>query len=331
MKLMDRVHDAGKRRHFSPHTIDCYQRWIRQFLEFHRIDGQWQYPTALAGPDVEKFLTHLAAHRRVSASTQNQAMNAILFLYRDVLATEVPPDHLGPFAAQRARRPARVPTVLSTREVRALLDAFPPDSLSGLVAELLYGTGLRVMEACTLRLRDLDLDRFQIIVRGGKGDKDRIVMLPTSLKPRLEGQAHAIRLRHQRDLQRGGGVVPLPDSLAHKPPYAADDFRWQFLFPSTTRHVLPDGRWSRWHAHPGVLGRAVRTAARKAQIPKRVSPHTLRHSFATHVLEAGYDIRQVQTLLGHARIETTMLYTHVMNKPAIAVTSPLDRLAAAAV
>jgi integron integrase len=328
MKLMDRARNAGKVLHLAEATVDCYCRWIREFLAFSRVDGCWVEPALLGAADVERFLTHLAVDRRVAASTQNQACNAIVFLYRKVLADELPPDHLGRFVAQRSRRPARAATVMSVGEVERVIDALAEGSVFRVIARLLYGTGMRVAECCTLRLRDLDFDRVQIIVRDGKGEKDRIVMLPASLRGELVEQCRKVRTRHERDVLRGGGFVPVPDVLANKVPYAQTDWRWQFLFPSATRSVDEAGNGHRWHTHPGVVARAIRNAARKSGVSKRVSPHTFRHSFATHLLEAGYDVRQVQTLLGHERLETTMRYTHVMNKPAVAVTSPLDRLAA---
>jgi integron integrase len=283
-------------------------------------------------------LTYLANDRKVAASTQNQACNAIVFLYRRVLVDELPADHLGRFVAQRAKRGSRVPTVLSEGEVRQLIAVMPADSVRTLMVKLLYGTGMRLGELCTLRLRDLDFDRSQIIVRSGKGDKDRLVMMPAALRGELAEQARRIRELHRRDLARGAGYAPVPDVLLNKVPYAADDWRWQFLFPSvvlreeTVERVRADGtvaseqRRVRHHAAAGVLDRFIGQAVKDAGISKRVSAHTFRHSFATHLLEAGYDVRQVQTLLGHERLETTMLYTHVMNKPAIAVVSPLDRV-----
>lgn len=327
---MDRVRDTAARRHLARQTTDCYSRWIKQFLQFNRRNGAWRTPAELRGGDVSAFLTHLAVERRCARSTQTQAMNAILFLYRDVLAEELPPDHLGPIAGERAQRRARVPTVLSGDEVRRVIGAMRAGSMHRLMAELMYGTGLRVAECCMLRVRDLDFDRGQIVVRGGKGDRDRVVMLPKALIGRLAEQTRRVRARQQRDLARGGGSAPLPDVLSNKVPYAADDWRWQFVFQSSSARVDATGVQQRWHAHPGVVGRAVREAARLAGVSKRVSPHTFRQSFATHLLEAGYDVRQVQTLLGHERLETTMIYTHVMNKPAIAVSSPLDRLAVVA-
>jgi integron integrase len=330
VKLLQRVSDVAARRHLADRTVECYRAWILDFLQFSRDrDGRWRTPGELTSPDVEAYLTHLARARRLSASSQNQATCAIVFLYKQVLGDELPDDHLGRFAFERSARRSRVPTVLSVAEVMRLIEVMREASTHRLMVELLYGTGLRVGECCRLRLRDLDPDREQILVRAGKGDKDRIVMLPRTLRARLVEQCRRIRRRHDRDLRRGGGYVPLPDVLRHKCPYAERDWRWQFVFPSANLRRDEQGRGFRWYAHPAVLGRSVRDAARRAGIGKRVTPHTFRHSFATHLLEAGYDVRQVQTLLGHRRLETTMIYTHVMNKPAIAVTSPIDRLGVA--
>jgi integron integrase len=315
------------RRHLAAVTIQCYQMWIEKFLRFCRVDGRWRDPKELGTTEVETFLTHLAKHRQLSASSQNQATCAIVFLYKHVLAGEVPEDHLGRFEAERSHRPMRVPTVLGVSEVSRLIDEIPEGSTRRLMVQTLYGTGLRVMECCTLRLRDVDFDRGQIIVRSGKGDKDRIVMLPQSLRQALIEQMRRVRRLHEQDLCKGGGYVPIPPALAHKVPYSEADWRWQYLFPSVTMRRDEQGRGFRWHSHPGVLDNAVRRATRAAGIGKRVTCHTFRHSFATHLLEAGYDIRQVQTLLGHASLKTTMVYTHVMNKPQIAVTSPIDRMA----
>ncbi len=276
---------------------------------------------------MQAYLTHLARDRRVSASTQNLATCAIVFLYRQVLADELPAGHLGRFEAERSTRPGRVPTVLSAAEVGRLLDAMEPGSVRRLMVQVLYGTGLRLAECCTLRVRDLDFDRVQVVVRAGKGDKDRLVMLPACCREALAGQVRRVRHRHERDAARGGGYVPLPDAVSHKCPYAARDWRWQFMFPSAVMGRDSAGRGVRWHADGSALERAIGQAARRAGLSKRVTAHTFRHSFATHLLEAGYDVRQVQTLLGHASLKTTMIYTHVMNPPALSVTSPLDRLA----
>jgi integron integrase len=328
MKLLERLRAVGKRRHMAENTVECYARWVREFLVFHRQQDRWVPPGELGAVHVEQFLTYLAVQRRVAASTQNQACNAIVFLYKQVLADELPENHLGRFVAQRSKLPGRLPTVLSEGEVTAVIEAMKEGSAHRLMVQLLYGTGMRVMECCTLRLRDMDFDRRQIMVRSGNGDKDRLVMMPTSVRERLVEQCQRVRHRHEKDLRRGGGFVPLPDALVNKVPYAQTDWRWQFLFPSQSlvRREQENGGGYRWHVHPGVLARAVREATRRAGVSKRVSCHTFRHSFATHLLEAGYDIRQVQTLLGHEKVQTTMRYTHVMNKPAISVVSPLDRV-----
>lgn len=331
MKLMERVAEVGARRRLARDTIGCYQAWIGQFLSFSKKQGVWRHPRELFAADVEAFLTHLVKQRRLSASSQNQATCAIVFLYKHVLAGELGTDHLGKFTAERAKRPVRVPSVLSADEVQRLIEAVRPGSMHRLMIELLYGTGLRITECCTLRLRDLDFDRAQIIVRGGKGDKDRVVMMPAALRGRLVEQARRVRSLHARDLEKGGGHVPIPDAIEHKLPYAEHDWRWHFVFPSVTLRRDPAGRGFRWWSNPGVLDRTIKRATRRAQIGKRVSAHTLRHSFATHLLEAGYDVRQVQTLLGHSNLKTTMIYTHVMNRPAVAVRSPLDTLLPAGV
>jgi integron integrase len=249
-----------------------------------------------------------------------------VFLYKQVLGDELPEDHLGQFEFERSHRPVRVPTVLSVDEAIRIIEAMKVGSMHRLMTELLYGSGLRVMECCTLRLRDLDFEREQLLVREGKGDKDRIVMMPRVLRERLVQQCRRVRAQHEREVKRDAGYAPLPDSLRHKAPYAQQDWRWQFVFPSITLRRDEHGHGYRWHSNPGVLDRSIRAATRRAGVCKRVTCHTFRHSFATHLLESGYDIRQVQTLLGHANLKTTMIYTHVMNKPAIAVTSPLDRL-----
>jgi integron integrase len=326
MALLDRIGEVGSRRRLARSTVECYQSWVKDFLRYCRSDGRWRPPHELGAAEVERYLSHLASDRRVSASTQNQALCAVVFLYRHVLADELGPDHLGRFEAERARRPKRVPTVLSTTEVERLLAAFAPGSPARLMVELLYGTGLRLMECCSLRIRDLDFDRAQIIVRGGKGDKDRVVMLPSRCAGILAEQVRRVRDRHARDVKRGGGFVPLPDPLRKKCPYAEQDWRWQYVFPSSVLRRDASGRGFRRHTDPSHLDRAIRDATRRAQLGKRVTAHTLRHSFATHLLEQGWGVRQVQTLLGHANLNTTMIYTHLTNAPAAAVTSPLDRL-----
>ena len=269
--------------------------------------------------------------RNLAASTQNQALNALVFLYRHVLEGVIAPDHLGKFELLRSSRPARLPTVLSTEEVARVLAAVPPQRISRLMVQLLYGTGMRVGECCSLRVRDIDLGRAQIIVRAAKGDKDRCVMLPASLQAPLTDRLRRVEAQWRRDVGRGGGYAPVPDALAHKRPRAGWELPFQFVFPSAVMRRDACGRGTRWHVCPASLDRSVYAAARRAGIGKRVTCHTFRHSFATHLLEVGYDVRQVQTLLGHASLKTTMIYTHVMNRPATAVTSPLDRLAPAGV
>ena len=326
MRLMERIHRTGKRQRLAKNTIECYGRWIRDFLCFHREGEEWRHPAQLGTREVEGYITSLAADRKLSASAQNQAINALMFLYKRVLADELPPDHLGRFASQRSKRPVCVPTVLSSDEVSRLLAALPEGSTERLLAALLYGTGMRVNEGCTLRLRDIDFDRKQIVIRQGKGGKDRVVMLPEKLLGALVDQAQRVRRQHLLDCRRNAGHTPLPDSLRHKVAYAVQDWRWQFLFPSAVVRWDAEGNGTRWHCDPGAFSRQISQATRRAGLGKRVSPHTLRHSFATHLLEGGYDIRQVQQLLGHAKLATTMIYTHVMNKPAVAVKSPVDHL-----
>ncbi|MHC4422314.1 MAG: integron integrase [Planctomycetota bacterium] len=318
MKLLDEVRRTIRVRHYSRDTEKTYLHWIERFVRFHAGDGTWRHPQDLGAADVEAFLTDLAVRHKVAASTQNQALNAIIFLYRHVLAQE-----LGNIDAVRAKRPRRMPVVLSRAEVVALFEQM--HGPSRLMAQLMYGSGLRVSECCRLRVKDVDLDRMQITVRQGKGDKDRIVMLPQAICSALaEHLAWRAKL-HERDLQRGSGWVELPGAFARKEPRAATSLAWQFLFPS--RRVCRrsgDGQYTRYHTHPSAIQRAVKEAAAAAGIAKRVTCHTLRHSFATHLLEAGYDVRTVQKLLGHRKLETTMIYTHVMETGPAGVCSPLD-------
>ena len=308
-------------------TVDAYGGWAERYLRFCKErHGQWRTPQDLHTEDVEAFLNHLVVDRRLSASSQNQALCALVFLYGRVLEDAIPQNHLGKFALLRSRRVRRVPTVLSAVEVGRVLATMPERGNYRLMAELLYGTGMRVSECCTLRVRDIDFGRAQIIVREGKGDKDRIVMLPATLQEPLGEQLQRVEPRWRADVRRGGGFAPVPDPLAHKRPTAGREWPLQFVFPSSVMRRDEQGRGRRWQADTSALDRHVRRAAALAGIPKRITCHTFRHSFATHLLEAGYDIRQVQTLLGHASLKTTMIYTHLMNKPALAVTSPLDRL-----
>lgn len=328
MKLLERADLICRRRGMSGKTAQAYCHWIRRFLSFSAAArGAWTAPLQLGTADVEAFLNHLVGERHVAASTQNQALNALVFLYKHVSEDAIAPAHLGKFELLRSSRPPRLPTVLSTDEVARLLGVVPAGRISRLMMELLYGTGLRVGECCQLRVRDIDLGRAQIIVRAGKGDKDRLVMLPERLRNQLGAQVRRVEVMWRRDVKRGGGYVPVPDSVRHKRPRAGSELPFQFVFPSAVMRRDASGHGTRWHMAPASLERVVYSAARRAGIGKRVTCHTFRHSFATHLLEAGYDVRQVQTLLGHASLKTTMIYVHVMNKPSIAVTSPLDRLA----
>ena len=316
-RLVERLREAIRSRHYSRRTEKAYWYWIRYFIHFH---GK-RHPADMGETEVTGFLSWLATERDVAAATQNQALSALLFLYKHVLGVELP--WLGDLV--RAQRPVRLPTVLSEGEVRRLLDC-----LSGsarLMGGLLYGAGLRQIECLSLRVKDIDFAYRQIVVRDGKGARDRATMLPENLVQPLQQHLAKVRALHSRDLKEGFGAVYLPHALARKNPRAARSWTWQYVFPSAHRSSLADERVvRRHHVHPDTLSRAVARAARLAGIDKRVTCHTLRHSFATHLLERGYDIRTVQELLGHSDVSTTMIYTHVMNKGARAVKSPLDRL-----
>ena len=309
------MRDELRRRHYSPRTESAYVRWVRRYVRFHRL----RHPRELGEREVIAFLTALAVRGRVSASTQNQALAAIAFLYRDVLG--IPLGELQGIA--RAKRPVRLPTVLTREEIaRVLHEMSDPTRLA---AALLYGAGLRLREAMTLRVKDVDLERGEIRVREGKGRKDRVTVLPRSqLAPLRRQLARAARV-HQLDLACGGGRVALPDALARKLPSAAREWGWQWIFPATRCYRDPvSGERRRHHLHESVLQRAVHSAALRAGVAKRVTCHTFRHSFATHLLEDGYDIRTVQELLGHRDVRTTMIYTHVLNRGGRGVRSPLD-------
>jgi integron integrase len=291
--------------------------WIRRYILFH---GK-RHPAEMGAAEVTQFLSWLAVESKVAASTQNQALSALLFLYRDILELDLP----WLDGVVRAKRPQRLPVVLSREEVRLVLQQL--DGIPRLMGYLLYGAGLRVLECCRLRVQDVDVDANQIIVRGGKGDKDRVTMLPAVVKVDLVGHLEAVRAQHADDLAAGAGWVELPMALVRKYPNAGREWAWQWIFPATRKYRdRLTGQRRRHHLHESVLQRAVKGALRRAAIAKRGTPHTLRHSFATHLLEDGYDIRTVQELLGHRDVSTTMIYTHVLNRGPAAVRSPVDRL-----
>jgi len=316
-RLMDQVTASIRRLHYSRRTEESYRHWIRRFIFFH---GK-RHPLELGEAHVTAFLSHLATDRNVAASTQNQALSALLFLYKEVLGRELAwLDGL-----VRAKRPVRAPVVLTREEVARLLSAM--HGQAGLAARLLYGTGMRLLECLRLRVKDVDFGYRQVVVRDGKGGKDRVTLLPGSLVPHLERQLERARALHAHDLARGHGEVHLPHALARKYPDAGRQWIWQYVFPSKGLSADPeDGVIRRHHIDESVVQRAMRDAVRETRIAKPAHPHTLRHSFATHLLEAGYDIRTVQELLGHSDVSTTMIYTHVLNKGGRGVHSPLDGL-----
>ncbi len=304
-------------RHYSVRTEKAYCAWIRRFILHH----DKRHPNELGAGEVQQFLDHLARDRAVSASTQNQALAALLFLYNDVLAITLEKQ----LSLVRAQRPERIPVVLTPSEVKTVLAELRGPVL--LVASLLYGAGLRLLECARLRVKDVDFERREIRVRDGKGRKDRLVPLPVSVAANLKLHLQQVERQHQQDLLDGAGHVELPDSLRLKFPTAPREWPWQWLFPATRKYLDPKtGEVRRHHLHETVVQRAVRQAALTARLPKRVSCHTLRHSFATHLLESGYDIRTIQELLGHRDVATTMIYTHVLNRGPLGVRSPLDTL-----
>lgn len=314
-KLLDQVRQLVRLRHYSHRTEQTYLFWIKRFIHFHGL----RHPAELGCEEVTAFLSYLATDKHVAASTRNQALSALLFLYREVLKLQLP--WLSEF--ERAPRSRHVPVVLSPQEARRVLA-----HLTGshwLMASLLYGSGLRLQECSTLRVKDVDFAYSQITVRDGKGGKDRVTMLPSSLAGPLSDHLTRVKSLHERDLARGHGRAPLPDALDRKYPTASTEWRWQFVFPSAM--LSPDrrtGEVCRFHAAGGSLQKAVKRAVNAAGVEKRASCHTLRHSFATHLLEAGYDIRTIQELLGHKDVSTTMIYTHVLKKGGRAVKSPAD-------
>lgn len=316
-RLLDRVRHAIRSRHYSPRTEKAYIFWIRRFIVFH---GK-RHPDSMAEPEIARFLEALATRLRVSASTQNQAFSAILFLYRTVLGREL----RGLQGTPRAKLPERVPVVLSQSEIAAIFAHLR--GTPALAAALLYASGLRLSEAMQLRVKDIDFDRKEIVIRRGKGQKDRRTMLPPALEIPLLTHLVEVQRAHERDRLRGGVLVDLPGRLAYKYPGASAEWAWQWVFPATRTRVDPStGKKFRHHLHESVLQRAFHEAVRKAGVTKAASCHTLRHSFATHLLERGYDLRTIQELLGHSDISTTMIYTHVLNRGGRGVQSPWEHL-----
>ncbi len=315
-KLLDQMKNALRRKHYAYRTEKTYIKWARRYILFHNK----RHPKEMGIPEIEKYLTYLATERRVSASTQNQALAGILFLYTHVLKIEIDPKGIN---ALRAKKSQKLPVVLSKGEAQKIISL-----LTGhhkLIVQILYGSGLRITEALRLRVKDIDFANKQIIVRAGKGDKDRITILPQTIVQPLKEHLVRVKEIHNRDIEKGYGSVYLPDALSIKYPHAQYEWAWQWLFPSKSLSKDPrSNQIRRHHISSTPLQRAIRKAAKLAGINKRVSPHVFRHSFATHLLEAGYDIRTVQELLGHKNVQTTMIYTHVLNRGGIYVHSPLD-------
>ena len=317
-RLLDQVRERIRFKHYSIRTEQAYLDWIRRFV---RHFGK-RHPREMGAEEVQAFLSYLAVTGNVAASTQNQAKSALLFLYKEVLGIELP--WLDKIEAAKTSR--RLPVVLTHSEVALVL--LKMEGTTGLVAYLLYGTGMRIMEGLRLRVKDVDFGRGEILVRDGKGAKDRVTMLPASLVPALREQLARVRELHRQDLAAGYGEVYLPYALDRKYPAAGREWMWQYVFPSAKLAVDPrSGVVRRHHVLDQAVQRAIRQAVRDAGIAKPATPHTLRHSFATHLLESGYDIRTVQELLGHSDVSTTMIYTHVLNRGGRGVASPLDRLA----
>jgi len=315
-RLLDQLRDVLRLKHYSLRTEETYVDWVRRFIRHCDL----RHPRECGAVEVEAFLSQLATAGRVSASTQNQARSALLFLYKEVLRLELP--WLGDVVS--AKRPARLPVVLTKDEARRVLAE--TRGTQGLVLRLLYGTGMRVLECLRLRVKDLDFGRREIVIREGKGFRDRVTMLPAALVAELEAHLLWVRRVHDRDLREGYGAVYLPYALARKYPTAGRSWMWQYVFPAPRLSLDPRERvLRRHHTDPQTIQRALRDALRAARLTKPATPHTLRHSFATHLLEDGYDIRTVQELLGHKDVSTTMIYTHVLNKGGRGVLSPLDR------
>lgn len=316
-KLLDQMREALYSRHYSRRTEQTYCNWVKRFGHFHNV----RHPAEMAEPEINVFLTRLAVKEKVAASTQNQALSALLFLYRHVIGREV--GDLGEVI--RARKPKRLPAIMTRDEVKAVLSNLSGDKW--LMASLMYGAGLRLMECLRLRVQDIDFSRNEILVRDGKGAKDRITMLPESLKASLQDHLKKVKAVYDRDLTEGWGRVLMPDALDRKYPNAPKEWRWQWVFPQENRwRNTKSGEEGRHHVDESLVQKAVKAAVVKAGLTKRATCHTFRHSFATHLLEGGYDIRTVQELLGHKDVKTTMIYTHVLNRGPSGVRSPVDGL-----
>jgi len=314
-KLLDQVREALRTKHYSHRTEQTYVDWIKRYIIFHKK----QHPNNLGVEEIREFIAHLATERKVAASTQNQALSSILFLYRTVLQKEIDllPELTNP------SRPKRVPIVLTHAEAVSIINAM--HGVPRIMVKILYGSGLRLMECMRLRVRDLDFENHQIIVRGGKGDDDRFTVLPDSVAADLKHILQDVKSIHQKDLRNGYGETALPNALNIKYKNAGKEWGWQYIFPASRLSVDPQtGTLRRHHLDESVLQRAIRSAAKQLKIEKQVTAHTFRHSFATHLLQNGYDIRTIQELLGHKDVKTTMIYTHVLNRGASAVRSPLD-------
>jgi integron integrase len=316
-RLLDRVRTAIRVRHYSPRTEEAYVQWIKRYVFFHRL----RHPMEMGAEDVSAFIAHLAQVELLSASTQNQALNALAFLYRAVLEQ----DATWLEGVVRAKGPARFPVVLTHEEVRKVLSQI--DGVPHLVCRLLYGSGLRLLECLRLRVKDVDFGRNEILVHDGKGNRDRVTLLPGSCKPALVQHLHDVRVLHRQDLAAGRGHAPLPDALARKYPGVATAWGWQYVFPASSHYIDRRTRvHHRHHVHETVIQKAVGEAVRRSGITKHATPHTLRHSFATELIRSGCDIRTVQDLLGHSDVSTTMIYTHVLRRGGTGILSPTDRL-----
>lgn len=314
-KLLEQVRDAIRTKHYSQRTEKTYTDWIRRYILFH----DKKHPREMGVPEVQQFIQHLVNEGNVSASTQNQALSAVTFLYRHVLNTEL---HF-PADTIRPGRSKPLPVVLTPQEARSIITNI--NGLPKLMTRILYGSGLRLMECLRLRVKDIDFGNRQIIVREGKGQKDRFTILPDSIIEDLQAHLLIVKAIHEKDLKEGFGETSLSYALERKYKSASKDWLWQYVFPASARSMDPvSKREKRHHLDPGVLQKAIRKAAQQSGITKPVSPHTFRHSFATHLLQAGYDIRTVQELLGHKDVKTTMIYTHVLQRGGLAVKSPLD-------